>query len=181
MVIAALNEGDLKASQGKAVTDWMDIYDEQYRIILSDTYGTESFFEIFNRNMAEQCKGVRHDSGDPIKFGERLIKMYQSYGIDPKKKGIVFSDGLTVEVMIELNRRFSDRINVLFGWGTNLTNDCTVLPLSIVIKVFTADGIPTVKLSDNPKKSIGTLDKVTYYKRAFGYKDEMYQSEEPTY
>jgi nicotinate phosphoribosyltransferase len=64
---------------------------------------------------------------------------------------------------------------VSFGWGTLLTNDFRGLvegdrlaPFSLVCKAVSADGRPTVKLSDNPRKAMGPLAEVERYKRVFG-------------
>jgi nicotinate phosphoribosyltransferase len=40
-------------------------------------------------------------------------------------------------------------------------------PISIVCKVISADGHPTVKLSDNPTKAMGPKAEVERYKRIF--------------
>ena len=65
-------------------------------------------------------------------------------------------------------------MKVSFGWGTNLTNDFRGLAphgeldaFSLVCKAVSADGAPTVKLSDNPNKSMGPEDEIKRYKRIF--------------
>ncbi|MEO0917338.1 MAG: nicotinate phosphoribosyltransferase, partial [Pseudomonadota bacterium] len=82
--------------------------------------------------------------------------------------------GLDVEKITELHARFSDRVRVSFGWGTMLTNDFRGLvpqdglaPFSLVCKAVAANGKPTVKLSDNPRKAMGPSDQVERYKRVF--------------
>ena len=96
-------------------------------------------------------------------------------GEDPTKKLVIFSDGLDVDKIIELHAKFSDRVNVSFGWGTLLTNDFRGLvtndglaPFSLVCKAVSANGRPTVKLSDNPVKAMGPKDEIERYKRVFG-------------
>jgi len=56
-----------------------------------------------------------------------------------------------------------------------LTNDFRGLvpndalkPFSLVCKAVSANGKPTVKLSDNPNKAMGPEDEVARYKRVFG-------------
>ncbi len=62
-----------------------------------------------------------------------------------------------------------------FGWGTLLTNDFrglapgdSLAPFSLVCKAVSANGKPTVKLSDNPMKAMGPAAEVARYKRVFG-------------
>ena len=66
-----------------------------------------------------------------------------------------------------------------FGWGTNLTNDFVgsspftnhrLDPLSLVVKVTSADGHPAVKLSDNPEKATGDEKEIARYLKIFGDK-----------
>jgi nicotinate phosphoribosyltransferase len=92
---------------------------------------------------------------------------------------MIFSDGLDVEAMRLLHRRFAGRVNLSFGWGTLLTNDFRGLapdrgldPFSLVCKVVSADGRPAVKLSDNPSKAVGPRDEVARYKRVFGVEQQ---------
>ncbi len=56
-----------------------------------------------------------------------------------------------------------------------LTNDFVGLvpgdrlaPFSLVCKAVSANGRPTVKLSDNPNKAMGPKAEVERYKRVFG-------------
>ena len=149
----------LRRANKRALWRWADTYDGNLGIALTDTYGTEAFFEDFEGKLARMYDGVRHDSGDPIKFGERVIKHYESLGIKPTTKNIVFSDGLTVDKAIEINEYFKGKINVSFGIGTHFTNDFANSPaLSIVIKLRTIDDVPVVKISDEPAKIQGDPD-----------------------
>ena len=66
-----------------------------------------------------------------------------------------------------------------FGWGTMLTNDFKGLtkddrlaPFSLVCKAVSANGQPTVKLSDNPNKAMGPEAEIARYKRVFGVGDQ---------
>jgi nicotinate phosphoribosyltransferase len=135
-------------------------------IALTDTFGSGFFFHDFTPEQAHNWRGVRHDSGDPLAFGERVISFYQRHGVDARTKTIVFSDSLTIERIVELYQRFAGRINVLFGWGTNLTNDVGLTPLNIVMKTTSADGVATVKLSDHVGKHMGPQEKIERYKSA---------------
>jgi nicotinate phosphoribosyltransferase len=143
--------------------------------MLPDCFTSEVFFRNFSLDMAKLYDGVRHDSGDPIAFGEKMIAKYESYHIDPRTKSIVFSDSLDFDRALEIHNYFKDRIGVSFGIGTNLTNDVgTSKPLNIVMKLKTFQVNPRqhiyrcVKLSDVPGKEIGDPDEVHSYKVILG-------------
>ena len=95
---------------------------------------------------------MRHDSGDPFEWGEKLIAHYQKMRIDPRSKTMVFSDSLTVPLAIQLFEYFRGRMHTAFGIGTNLTNDIGFDPLQIVIKMTRCNGQPVAKISDEPSK-----------------------------
>lgn len=155
MVYRVLFES-LLVSQKQALADWESEYGPGLYIALSDTYGSDYFNQnVFSPEQAATWKGFRQDSGDPFVFGEKTIKYYESLGIDPTTKLIVFSDGLDVDTMIKLAKFFKGRIMTTFGWGTNLANDIGFKPLSLVVKAVEADGKGLVKLSDNIEKAIG--------------------------
>lgn len=122
---------------------------------LSDTLGSDYFLTDFSLDLAKLFDGTRQDSGDPYSYGRKIVNHYEKLGIDPKTKYIVFSDSLDIEKSYALYKYFKHNINVSFGIGTNLTNDCGVKPLSIVIKVQMANGVPIVKISDTPEKAMG--------------------------
>ena len=98
--------------------------------------------------------GVRHDSGDPYEWGEKIIKHYESLGIDPKTKSLLFSDSLDFDKASALYDHFSDRINVAFGIGTYISNDTKVKALNIVMKTTECNGHPVAKISDTPGKGM---------------------------
>jgi len=176
MVYAALAEGDeaLARAPYDVLADWHEEHDGNLRIILPDTYGTEGFLNHAPDWLAGWT-GIRIDSGDPVAGAEGAIRWWKSRGEDPKSKLIIFSDGLDEEKIIELYREFSGRARVSFGWGTLLTNDFRGLtaddrlaPFSLVCKAVSANGKPTVKLSDNPNKAMGPEPEIARYKRVFG-------------
>lgn len=105
--------------------------------------------------LAAEGLHLNHDSGDPFEWGEKAIAHYQTLGIDPMSKTLVFSDNLDLEKALALYRRFDRRINLVFGIGTRLTCDIPgVKPLNIVIKLVECKGKPVAKLSDSPGKTI---------------------------
>ncbi len=175
MVYSALTQSDeaLRQAPYDVLSDWHEEHDGNLRVILPDTYGTEEFLRNAPDWLAKWT-GIRIDSGDPIIGAENAIKWWNSRGEDPTQKLVIFSDGLDVEKIAELHRLFAGRVRVSFGWGTLLTNDFRGLvprdalqPFSLVCKAVSADGRPTVKLSDNPNKSMGPLDEIERYKRVF--------------
>jgi nicotinate phosphoribosyltransferase len=160
---------DILNSHNRILDMWYEMYGYGLSIALTDTYGSDYTFNTFGKERAEKWKGLRQDSGDPFEFARKQIKMYESYGIDPKTKYFVPSDGLTLPIIIDLFKEFGDKINVSPGWGTSLTNDCGVKPLSIVIKVTEVNGKGTVKLSDNISKATGKKEDIERFKRIFDY------------
>jgi nicotinate phosphoribosyltransferase len=138
--------------------------------MLPDTFGSSQFFAGLPQSLAENFRGARQDSGDPIAFGQMLIDMYRRLGIDSKSKTLLFSDGLDVAGMVRLQNAFARMITVLFGWGTNFTNDTGFLkPISIVMKLVEAGGNPAVKLSDNIAKAMGSPAEIAKARDIFSY------------
>lgn len=161
--------------------NWSKVYDGDLGTVLTDTYTVDAFLRAFSMKLAKLYDGVRHDSGDPIEFGEKIIAKYKSYGIDPMSKFIIFSDSLDFNKCVELNEYFKGRIKVSFGIGTNLTNDlydvdtgARLKPLNIVMKLKDFQVNPRqpkygcVKLSDVPSKAIGTEGDIANYKYQLG-------------
>lgn len=137
-----------------AMRDWYDEYDGDNGTALTDTITTDLFLLDFNRSMVNNYTGVRHDSGDPFEWGEKIIKHYESYGVDPKTKLLLFSDSLDFDRAQALYDHFKDRSKVSFGIGTFCSNDTCEEALNIVIKLQYVNGRPVAKLSDNPDKSM---------------------------
>jgi len=175
MIYAALATSDaaLRQAPYDVLENWHRDYDGNLRIILPDTYGTKGFLAHAPDWLASWT-GIRIDSGDPAEGAETVIAWWKSRGQDPREKLVIFSDGLDVAKIEELYARFNDRVKLGFGWGTLLTNDFRGLtpqdrlaPFSLVCKAVSANGRPTVKLSDNPAKAMGPADEVARYRRVF--------------
>lgn len=167
MVYAALadKDGDNPLDgHNRVLQDWEHLYKGDLSTVLTDTFTTDFFFADFTPEQATQWKALRHDSGDPIEFGDRVINFYENLGINPQEKTIVFSDGLAIDTIIELADYFKGRINVTFGWGTTLTNDLGVKANNSVMKAVNVNGTPTVKLSDAEGKHTGPPGKIEQYK-----------------
>ncbi len=176
MVLAALAETDEELAEApyRVLADWHEEHDGNLRIILPDTFGTRGFLARAPDWLAKWT-GIRIDSGDPVEGAETAIRWWQERGEDPREKLVIFSDGLDVETIEALHARFVGRVKVSFGWGTMLTNDFKGLteddglaPFSLVCKAVSANGRPTVKLSDNPNKAMGPKAEIERYKRVFG-------------
>ncbi|KAB6716706.1 nicotinate phosphoribosyltransferase [Roseobacter sp. TSBP12] len=176
MVYSALAQSDAELRQApyEVLADWHEEHDGNLRIILPDTYGTRGFLNGAPDWLAGWT-GIRIDSGDPATAAEVAIDWWRARGEDPTKKLVIFSDGLDTDKIIELHTQFAGRVRTSFGWGTLLTNDFRGLttgdalaPFSLVCKAISANGQPTVKLSDNPNKAMGPKAEVERYKRVFG-------------
>ena len=137
-----------------AMEDWYDEYRGDNGTALTDTVTTDLFLLDFNRAMVNNYTGVRHDSGDPFEWGEKIIAHYRKYGVDPRTKLLLFSDGLDFDRAQQLYDYFKDRVKVSFGIGTFCSNDTCEEPLNIVIKLQTVNGRPVAKVSDTPGKAM---------------------------
>jgi len=144
----------LRDSQRFAFDMWAREYRGDLGIALSDVCGMDAFLRDFDLFFCKLFDGVRHDSGDPFEWGEKLIAHYQRMRIDPRTKTMVFSDSLNVPLAIRLFERFRGRMQTAFGIGTNLTNDLGFEPLQIVIKMTRCNGQPVAKISDEPSKAM---------------------------
>ena len=137
-----------------AMNDWYDEYKGDNGTALTDTITTELFLLDFNRSMVNNYSGVRHDSGDPFEWGEKMIRHYEKYGVDPRTKLLLFSDSLDFDKAQKLYDYFNGRTKVSFGIGTFCSNDTSENALNIVIKLQYVNGRPVAKLSDNPEKAM---------------------------
>jgi nicotinate phosphoribosyltransferase len=149
---------------------WADFYDGSLGIALTDTYGLRAFLVDFNPRLAKLFDGVRHDSGCPFEFTDRIVALYKAYGINPQSKTIVFSDGLDVDQALKIRSYCLQKgIGFSFGIGTNLTNDFPGSPpLNMVIKLWSINGMPVVKLSEDPGKANGDPEELTAVKIIYG-------------
>ena len=137
-----------------ALEDWYDEYRGDNGTALTDTVTTDLFLLDFNRAMVNNFTGVRHDSGDPYEWGEKMIAHYRKYGADPKTKLLLFSDSLDFDRAQALYEHFKDRAKVSFGIGTFCSNDTSEEALNIVIKLQTVNGRAVAKLSDSKGKEM---------------------------
>ena len=150
--IMCVGQGNHK--HNPAYSNWyaLDAWVKEYGVLngtaLTDAITTDTFLKDFQLTYATLFSGVRHDSGDPFEWGDKMIKHYESLGIDPKTKTLLFSDSLNFEKADKLFRYFSGRAKVAFGIGTYLSNDTDVPPLNIVMKTTKCNGMDVAKISD---------------------------------
>ena len=144
----------LRDSQVFAFNMWAREYRGDLGIALSDVCGMDAFLRDFDLFFCKLFDGVRHDSGDPFEWGEKLIAHYEKMRIDPRTKTMVFSDSLNIPLAMRLYEYFKGRVRTSFGIGTNLTNDLGYEPLQIVIKMTRCNGQPVAKISDEPSKAM---------------------------
>jgi nicotinate phosphoribosyltransferase len=190
MVYAAMSEirgNPPLEGHGQMLRDWQEMYGDNLSTALTDTFGSDFFFTDFTPDQAKTWQGLRHDSGNPFAFGEEVIDFYDKNAVDSHEKTIVFSDGLDIETIVQLADYFKGKINIVFGWGTTLTNDLGLSPeyfnqidalhllgsvvrddLSIkannfVMKATSVNGSGTVKLSDNIGKHTGEIEDIDRY------------------
>ncbi|MEK2063907.1 nicotinate phosphoribosyltransferase [Vibrio parahaemolyticus] len=154
---------NVRDSQKIALQRWQKMFNGALGIALTDTIGIDAFLKDFDEELSNAYVGVRHDSGCPFTWGEKMIAHYESLGIDPMTKTLVFTDGLNFEQALDICEHFQGRVQVSFGIGTSLANDMgnyvnvqgeAYQPLSIVIKMVTCNGSPVAKISDEPEKAM---------------------------
>ncbi len=156
-------------SQQFAFERWAQEYRGELGIILTDVYGLNAFLKDFDLYFCKLFDGVRHDSGDPMVFGEKIIAHYAAHRIDPRTKTLVFSDNLNFEIALKIHQHFRNRIKVAFGIGTYLTNDMGIPAMQNVIKMIYCNGHPVAKVSDTPAKTMcPDPEYLRYLKQVFG-------------
>lgn len=154
-----------------ALDAWVTEYGVLNGTALSDTITTDCFLRDFQLTYATLFSGVRHDSGDPYVWGEKMIAHYKSLGIDPKTKTLFFSDSLDFERADKLYNYFKDKIRVGFGIGTYLSNDTKETALNIVMKTTICNGMDVAKISDTPGKGMcKNPDYIKYIQRCIDWR-----------
>ncbi len=166
-----IDEIPLAYTNHYAMQDWYAEYQGDNGTALTDTVTTDLFLLDFNRSMVNNYSGVRHDSGDPYEWGEKIIAHYKKYGVDPKTKLLLFSDSLDFDRAQKLYDYFREKAKVSFGIGTFCSNDTCVPALNIVIKLQYVNGRPVAKLSDTPGKAMcRDTEYLEYLKRSVAFR-----------
>ena len=159
----------LRDFQKAALEDWVQEYRGDLGIALTDVIGMDAFLADFDLYFAKLFDGLRHDSGDPVVWGEKALAHYAALGLDTGTRRLVFSDGLTVEQALSLHGHFADRVRTGFGIGTQLSNDLGPTPLNIVMKLVRVNGQPVAKISDTPGKALcDDAGFLAYLRQVFG-------------
>lgn len=175
--IMCVGQGNHK--HNPAYSNWyaLDAWVKEYGVLngtaLTDAITTDCFLKDFQLTYATLFSGLRHDSGDPIEWGDKMIEHYKELEIDPKTKTLLFSDSLNFEKADKLYRYFKDKAKVAFGIGTYIANDTEVPALNIVMKTTACNGMDVAKISDTPGKGMcKNPDYVHYLQRCIDWRME---------
>lgn len=173
--IMCVGQGNHK--HNPAYSNWyaLDAWVKEYGILngtaLTDTITTDCFLKDFQLTYSTLFSGVRHDSGDPFEWGDKMIEHYNELGIDPSTKTLLFSDSLDFEKADKLYRYFKNKSKVAFGIGTYISNDTDAPSLNIVMKTTACNGMDVAKISDTPGKGMcKNLDYVHYLQRCIDWR-----------
>jgi nicotinate phosphoribosyltransferase len=131
--------------------------------------------------MAKMFDGIRIDSGDEREETEKMIEKYQSLGIDPSTKSIVYSNALTIDKAIDIHKWLDGRMKDSYGIGTHLMADVTnketgeKFPYSNIVIKLTGMRITElrewhdcIKLSNDKGKTLGNKEKCEYIIKQIG-------------
>ena len=160
-----------------AYSNWyaLDAWVKEYGVLngtaLTDAITTDCFLKDFQLTYSTLFSGVRHDSGDPYEWGDKMIRHYEELGIDPKTKTLLFSDSLDFDRATKINRYFKDKVKTAFGIGTYIANDTEVPALNIVMKTTACNGMDVAKISDVEGKGMcKNPDYIHYLKRCIDWR-----------
>lgn len=165
--IMCVGQGNHK--HNPAYSNWyaLDAWVREYGVLngtaLTDAVTTDCFLKDFQLTYATLFSGVRHDSGDPIEWGEKMISHYEMLGIDPHTKTLLFSDSLDFERATAICRHFKGRAKIAFGIGTYISNDTDREALNIVMKTTACNGMDVAKLSDVEGKGMCKSPEYEHY------------------
>ena len=175
--IMCVGQGNHK--HNPAYSNWyaLDAWVKEYGILngtaLTDAITTDCFLRDFQLTYATLFSGVRHDSGDPYEWGDKMIEHYKNLGIDARTKTLLFSDSLDFERANNLYKYFKDKSKVAFGIGTYISNDTLVPPLNIVMKTTACNGMDVAKISDTSGKGMcKNPEYVDYLQRCINWRME---------
>lgn len=161
----------LRDSQKFALQKWVDEYRGDLGVALTDVVGLDAFLADFDLYFCKLFDGLRHDSGDPYEWTDKVLAHFEKMKIDTKTKSLVYSDGLDFEKAIKLYETYKDSAKLFFGIGTNLTNDLGPKAINIVMKMISCNGSPVAKLSDSAGKTMCKDETyLAYLKEVFNIK-----------
>ena len=173
--IMCVGQGDHKHnpaySNYYALNAWVKEYGVLNGTALTDAITTDCFLRDFDLTFSTLFSGVRHDSGDPYIWGDKMIKHYEKMGIDPKTKTLLFSDSLDFDRANAIYEYFKGKAKVAFGIGTFIANDTFAPALNIVMKTTACNGMDVAKISDVAGKGMcKNPDYVDYLQRAIDWR-----------
>lgn len=165
-----------KLANYMSMENWINVYDGDLGTVLTDTYTTDVFLRNFSKKHAALFTSLRHDSGDPFLFVDKVIRRYEELRVNPKIKYLVFSDSLNVDKAIRIKEYCGDRIGATFGIGTNLTADVgnDIKGMNIVMKLFRCkmtqreNWQECIKLSDVEGKHTGSESEIAIAQAVLG-------------
>ena len=173
--IMCVGQGNHK--HNPAYSNWyaLDAWVKEYGVLngtaLTDAITTDCFLKDFQLTYATLFSGVRHDSGSPFDWGDKMIAHYESLGIDPKSKTLLFSDSLDFAKATEIKKYFEGRAKIAFGIGTFIANDTDAPALNIVMKTTACNGMDVAKLSDVEGKGMcKNPDYIHYLERCINWR-----------
>ncbi len=173
--IMCVGQGNHK--HNPAYSNWyaLDAWVKEYGVLngtaLTDAITTDCFLKDFQLTYATLFSGVRHDSGSPFDWGDKMIAHYESLGIDPKSKTLLFSDSLDFAKATEIKKYFEGRAKIAFGIGTYIANDTDAPALNIVMKATACNGMDVAKLSDVEGKGMcKNPDYIHYLERCINWR-----------
>ena len=173
--IMCVGQGNHK--HNPAYSNWyaLDAWVKEYGVLngtaLTDAITTDCFLKDFQLTYATLFSGVRHDSGSPFDWGDKMIAHYESLGIDPKTKTLLFSDSLDFERATAIKKYFEGRAKIAFGIGTFIANDTDAPALNIVMKTTACNGMDVAKISDVEGKGMcKNPDYIHYLERCINWR-----------
>lgn len=173
--IMCVGQGNHK--HNPAYSNWyaLDAWVKEYGVLngtaLTDAITTDCFLKDFQLTYATLFSGVRHDSGSPFDWGDKMIAHYESLGIDPKTKTLLFSDSLDFEKATAIKKYFDGRAKIAFGIGTFIANDTDAPALNIVMKTTACNGMDVAKISDVEGKGMcKNPDYIHYLERCINWR-----------
>ena len=173
--IMCVGQGNHK--HNPAYSNWyaLDAWVKEYGVLngtaLTDAITTDCFLKDFQLTYATLFSGVRHDSGSPFEWGDKMIAHYESLGIDPKTKTLLFSDSLDFERATAIKKYFDGKAKIAFGIGTFIANDTDAPALNIVMKTTACNGMDVAKISDVEGKGMcKNPDYIHYLERCINWR-----------
>jgi len=143
----------LELSQKVALKDWIQEFNGEPGIAITDVVGFNAFLRDFDLYQAKLFDGCQHDSGDPTSWCVKLIEHFDKLGIDPKTKSVMFCDNVSIDTAIELHETLSEMIDITSGTGSDLTHDVGVIPLNIRFNLVECNGGPVGRIADDSGKT----------------------------